>query len=356
MENKLEHYLQFVPGIRFWIIATGVIVVFAALKAASHLVNIVLVAAFLTAVSMAPLNWLKKHGVNKTLANIIVILTAVLVIGIIGLVIGASINSFAEKMPVYEDKFVTIWDNTVKSLYEKGFLENQMTIKEGFKSGNLIMIAAAPVASGFGTVISGGFIIFILFVFMMFESDMFMRKLHYISRGSSKDADMIVHQLRSYFGIKTLTSLTTGVLIGLMLFILGVDFPVLWGFFAFILNYIPSIGSFIAAIPAVLIAFIIQGPFMGAVTLVGYLVINTIIGNVIEPQLMGKNLGLSPFVVFFSMIFFGFILGPIGMLIATPLTIILKMIFDNRPVTRNIGIMLGDGREIRSGGINKRDF
>lgn len=350
MENsKYEHYLRYVPGVRFWVVAMGVIVTFAALKAASHIVNIVLIAAFLTAVSMAPLNWLKKKGMNKALANVTVILIVVVLIGIIGLVIGASVNGFAVKMPVYEEKFIELWDSTVNTLYEKGLLDNTISVREGMKSGNILMIAAAPVASGFGIVISSSFVIFIFFVFMITESDMFMRKMHYISRGSSKDVDMIIHQLRNYFGIKTFTSLGTGLAIGLMLFILGVDFPVLWGFLAFILNYIPSIGSFIAAIPAVLIAFIMQGPFIGILTMSGYLIINTIIGNVVEPQLMGKNLGLSPFVVFFSMIFFGYILGPVGMLIATPLTIIFKITFDSREVTRNLGIMLGDGRELRSG-------
>ena len=90
-----------------------------------------------------------------------------------------------------------------------------------------------------------------------------------------------------------------------------------------------------------------HGPITGFITIIIYLVVNTLIGSVIEPQLMGKNLGISPLIVFVSLIFFGYLLGPIGMLIATPLAIVIKIIFDSRDVTKNLGIMIGDGREIR---------
>ena len=344
-KNKYEHYLQYIPGLRFWIITTGVLVSFMALRDASHIVNMILLASFLTAVSIAPLSWLKKKGVNKSLANAIVILTVVFVVVLIVLVIGTTISSFSEKLPAYQLKFEEAWNNMILYLYNKGIVDSKVAFADSFKSGNIIAFAA-PVASGFGSVLSGFFIVFLFFVFMVTEADMFVKKLNYISKDSSKEADHIVHQLRNYFGIKTLTSLGTGVAIGLMLYIMDIDFPVLWGFLAFLLNYIPSIGSIIAAIPAVIIAFILHGAGTGLIVTALYLVLNTIIGNVVEPQLMGKNLGISPLIVFFSMIFFGFILGPVGMLIATPLTIIIKIILDSREVTRGLGIMLGDGSDI----------
>ena len=346
-ENKYEHYLQYIPGVRFWIIMTGVIITFAAIKQASHIVNIILLAAFLTAISMAPLNWLKRKGVNKTLANIIIVLLVVAIAGLVVLVISATLSNFVEKLPLYQHKFEEVWNNMISRFYEYGIIDHEIAFDDKFKSNNLLPMAA-PLASSVGSLVSGVFVVFFFFIFMTMESDMFIRKLSYVSKNSSKDAERVVHQLRNYFGIKTLTSLGTGVAIGIMLYFMGIDFPVLWGFLAFLLNYIPSIGSFIAAIPAVFIAIVMQGPGTALMVMLAYLVINTIIGNVIEPQLMGKNLGISPLIVFFSMIFFGYILGPIGMLIATPLTIIIKILFDSRDVTRNLGIMLGDGREIES--------
>jgi len=347
MNKNYEHYLQYIPGVRFWIILTGVIVTFAAIKQTSHIVNMILIAAFLTAVSMAPLTWLKKKGVNKTVANLIVILAVVMVVALIVLVISASISNFADKLPIYQHRFEDLWNNLITYSYENGIIDHKIEIYDKLKINDLLPMAA-PLASSFGSLLSGFLVIFIFFVFMITESELFVKKLRFVSKDTSKDADLIVRQLRNYFGIKTLTSLATGITIGLMLFIMGVDFPVLWGFLAFILNFIPSIGSFIAAIPAVLITLLMHGPGTTLIVMFLYLVINTLIGNVIEPQWLGKNLGISPLIVFFSMIFFGFILGPIGMLIATPLTIIIKIILDSRDVTRDLGIMLGDGREIKA--------
>ena len=134
--------------------------------------------------------------------------------------------------------------------------------------------------------------------------------------------------------------------------LLGVDFPILWGALAFLLNFIPNIGSIIAAVPAVLLAFLQLPVGYGIATIALFFVINFIIGNIVEPKLMGKSLGLSTFVVFISLIIWGWILGPVGMLIATPLTITLKIIFDSREETRNIGILLGDSSAIKE--IRKR--
>ncbi len=341
-----DHYLSYVPGVRFWIITTGIIVAFAAIKQMSHIVNMLLLAAFLTAVSLAPLGWLRKKGVGKTLANIIVILSVVVVVWLLGVIVNAAIHSFMNKLPTYQDKFQAFWNDTVNYLANYGLLDEPVASGGKLFHGKVLSIAA-PLASGFGSLLSGIVIVFIFFIFLITESEQFTLKLSYVSRDSSKGATRVIKQLRNYFGIKTLTSFATGIFVGVALYIIGVDFVVLWGFLAFILNYIPSIGSFIAAVPAVLLAFILKGPTAGVITMIVYLVINTIIGNVIEPQLMGRNLGLSPFVVFFSMIFFGYILGPVGMLIATPLTIIIKIILDSREVTRGLGIMLGDGKELK---------
>ena len=118
--------------------------------------------------------------------------------------------------------------------------------------------------------------------------------------------------MKRYMVIKTLISLATGILIAFWLYILGVDYPILWGFLAFLLNYIPNIGSVVAAIPAVILAFIQFGIGSAALVIVGYIVVNFIIGNVIEPRLMGRKLGLSTLVVFLSLIFWGALLGLVG--------------------------------------------
>ena len=141
--------------------------------------------------------------------------------------------------------------------------------------------------------------------------------------------------------IKTLISLVTGIFITIWLTIIGVDYPLLWGLLAFALNYVPNIGSIIAALPAVLLAIIQLGLMRALLAAAGYIVINLLMGSVVEPRFMGRGLGLSTLVVFLSLLFWGWILGPVGMLLSVPLTITAKIALDSRDETRWIAVLLG---------------
>ena len=118
--------------------------------------------------------------------------------------------------------------------------------------------------------------------------------------------------MHSYLAIKTAISLLTGLLIFIWLTILGVDYAVLWGLIAFLLNFVPTVGSFIAAVPAVLLAAVQLGIFPAGLTLGGFVVVNLVMGNMLEPRWMGKGLNLSPLVVFVSLVLWGWVLGPSG--------------------------------------------
>lgn len=345
MKEEYQKYLNYIPGVRFWIIIVGVIIALTAIKEASSIVNMILLAMLLTAISLAPLEWLKKKGVNDNLATIIIIFGILVLIGLTGFIIGSSANSFVAKLPYYQEQFNHVWRDLSIWLANTGIVEQGFNPLNDISPDKILPIAGSFFA-GFGNALAETLIVFIFFIFMIFEAETFGKKVKHISAKSSNQTQVTISRLRRYFGIKFITSFATGLLITIALLVIGVDFPVLWGFLAFVLNFIPSIGSFIAAIPAVILAFIQIGPWGSLITIIVYFVINTIIGNIVEPQLMGRNLGISPLIVFISMIFFGYILGPVGMLIATPLTIVIKIIFDSRPVTRNLGIMLGDGSDL----------
>jgi len=346
MKEEHQKYLQYIPGVRFWIILVGIIIFLAALKEANTIVNMLLLAMLLTAISLPPLNWMIKKGVNSTVATLTIILSILVLMGLTGLVIGASANNFVEKLPYYQLQFEKVWLDLSETLVDFGLVEDGYNPLVDISPDKILPVAGTFFA-GFANAMGESLIVFIFFIFMIFEAKTFSKKVKYISNNRTEQAHLTLIRLRKYFAIKTITSLATGISITIALLLLGVDFPVLWGFLAFVLNFIPSIGSFIAGIPAVLLAFVQLGPWGALITAVVYFVLNTIIGNVIEPQLMGRNLGISPLIVFISMIFFGYILGPIGMLIATPLTIVLKIILDSQPITRNLGIMLGDGSDIK---------
>jgi len=137
--------------------------------------------------------------------------------------------------------------------------------------------------------------------------------------------------------------LSTGIAIGIWLWLLEIDYALLWALLAFLLNYVPNIGSIIAAIPAVLLALIQFGMGASLITALGYAVVNLVIGSFIEPKFMGRGLGLSTLVVFLSLVFWGWVLGPIGMLLSVPLTMILKIALQSNDDTRWIAIILGSG-------------
>lgn len=143
-----------------------------------------------------------------------------------------------------------------------------------------------------------------------------------------------------YMGFKALFSLATAVSLWGLLTLIGVDFAGTWGLLAFFLNFIPAIGSFIAAIPAILWALVQLGLPSALLTLLAYLVVNIIIGNILEPKFMGNKLGLSTLVVFLSLIFWGWVLGPIGMVLSVPLTMIAKIALATNEDTRWIAVML----------------
>ena len=144
--------------------------------------------------------------------------------------------------------------------------------------------------------------------------------------------------------IKTMVSLLTGLLITIWLLLMGTSYALLWGTVAFLFNYIPTIGSIIAGIVPTLFVLVDQGPIEALWVAVAFLVVNFLIGNVLEPRIMGEGLGLSTFVVFLSLVFWGFVLGPVGMLLAVPLTMAIKIALGSDERTRWISVLLGSGK------------
>ncbi|MCF6170385.1 MAG: AI-2E family transporter [Bacteroidales bacterium] len=333
-------------GIRFWVISAALVIVIAGMKAMSNLIIVLLMAVFITAVSLSPFLWLKKKKVPEVLALILVILAILGVMYSFTILLTASVSGFTEKLPFYEARFSEIWLSAHQWMIDVGLVDENVNIMNMIKSTNLMKSSGGAVA-GLGRLISNPFLVLFVYIFMMLEVSIFGEKMKLMSPKALGGLQVIISNIRKYFGIKFLTSFATGLVIYIGLLILGVDFPLLWGLIAFILNFIPSIGSIFAAIPAVLLAFIQLDPFSGLATGILYLLTNVIIGSIVEPPLMGRNLGLSPLVVFVSLLLWGFVLGPVGMLISAPLTMILKIVFDNRPQTRSIGIILGDKSSLK---------
>jgi predicted PurR-regulated permease PerM len=180
---------------------------------------------------------------------------------------------------------------------------------------------------------------------MLLEAKHFGQKLHYIdsNKNTIQQIETIFAQINEYMVLKALISLLTAFVVWIALLFIGVDYPFLWAVLAFLLNFIPNIGSIIAAIPPVLLSFVQLGSMSAFLVVIVYTLVNVIIGSVIEPKVMGKGLGLSTLVVFLSLIFWGWLLGMVGMLLSVPLTIMAKIVFNADPKTKWLSILLDSG-------------
>ncbi len=200
---------------------------------------------------------------------------------------------------------------------------------------------------GLASILSNAFMISLIVVFMLLEGVWLPTKLK-VAFGEASDAVLqLSHaatQIQRYLAVKTIISLVTGALVAIWTSVIGLDFALVWGLLAFLLNFIPTIGSLLAAVPAVLLALVQLGPGSALAVGLGFVVVNVGFGNIIEPNVMGRTLGLSTLVVFLSLVFWGWVLGPVGMLLSVPLTMIIKIILESNETTRPIAIMLDNGR------------
>jgi len=191
--------------------------------------------------------------------------------------------------------------------------------------------------------VSNSFMVLVTIVLILFEAAGFPDKLHaaFGDPSGSQRYTKIKREIQHYLGIKTLVSLATGLFIGVALWLIGVDFALLWGVLAFLLNYIPTLGSIIASIPPTLLATVQFGPGPGLAVAGVFLAVNIVMGNFVEPYFMGRRLGLSTLVVFMSLVFWGWVWGPLGMLLSVPLTMILKIMLENNRELRWVSVLLG---------------
>jgi len=320
------------------------VIIVAGMKAASPLVAPFILSFFIAIICVPPLFWMQKKGVPKLLALLIILVVVVTVILVIAAFVGKSINAFTQVLPAYQEHLSNKSTQLISWLNNHGIEVPENFIKEKFNLG-IIMKMVATSLTGLTGVLTNVFMILLTVVFILVEASDLSSKLKRglkDSKSSMKNMSEITASLNRYIALKTVTSFTTGVLVAVWMAILGVDFALLWGLIAFLLNYIPTIGSFIAAIPAVLLALVQLGMWPAILVAFGFLVINILIGNILEPRFMGKGLGLSPLVVFMSMVFWGWVLGPVGMFLSAPLTMIVKIIFEANQETQKIALMLGN--------------
>jgi AI-2 transport protein TqsA len=319
------------------------IIVVAGMKAASSLLVPFFGAVFIAIICAPPMFWLQRKGVPKVLA-LMIILVAILLVGFLfGILIGPSLTDFLSSLPDYQQRLSDHMATFIGWLREKGVNIPQEEVPVIFNPG-WVMSLAGGILSALSSILTNALLILLTVVFILLEAADFPKKLRAVLKNPERSLSTIEkfsQSAKRYLVIKTLISAATGLVIWLWLLILGVDYPLLWGMLSFLLNYVPNIGPLIAALPVALLALVQLGVGYALLTVLGFVVVHIVVGNLIEPKLMGKGLSLSPLVVFFSLVFWGWVLGPIGMILSVPMTSLVKIALESYEDTRGLAIMLG---------------
>jgi AI-2 transport protein TqsA len=339
MTEKIDSF----DGMHILVGVAALVIIIAGINLAQSVVVLFLVSFFLALLGTPPVIWLKEKRIPSGLAVSIVMACLIIIIILIGAQIGSSFNSFSDQLPFLQSRIREQVLELIVFLKSKGLVVEEKLFLE-YVNPEAIMRLTAGLLSGLSSVLSDLILILLTVTFILLEVSSFPVKLRAVLGDPLQKFPQFIkfaNEMKRYMVIKTFMSLASGILIAVWLYILGIDYPLLWGFLAFLLNYIPNIGSIIAAIPAVILA-IVQFGFGSAVLVVaGYLLVNFIEGNVIEPRLMGRKLGLSTLVVFLSLIFWGGLLGLVGAILSIPLTMTLKFAFESSESTKWIAVLLG---------------
>ena len=330
------------------------VIIVAGMRAASALVVSFLLALFLTILFSTPLRWMTDHRIPKSVA----VLAIVLVILALGTVAGGLLATpivelgrseaqldqlFAEQIEAVE---ATLNDYMVRFGLQSPLLDTDELI---LISPSWMLGLMRNLVENLGLILANGFLIVLTMVFMLLEVSSFPTKVR-IALGEAdatearENWEKVGSAVRRYVVLKTIVSLGTGLCVSGLMALLGVNYPILWGVLAFLLNYVPNIGSFIAAVPAVLVAWLTIGVGTAIAAAAGFLVVNILWGNLLEPRIMGYSVGLSTLVVFASLVFWGWVLGPVGMLLSVPLTVMFRIVLGTNESTRWIAVLLGSER------------
>jgi predicted PurR-regulated permease PerM len=334
-------------GLRWLATGAAFVIVVAGLRLAGEWLVPFLLAGFLAILTAPPLLWLERRRVPVGLAVAVTMTAVLLILLALGGVLAASIQQFSLALPRYKAGLVALTGEGLALATTFGL---RVDLERGL-GPLLAQVSPGALIETFGTMLNGLLaaatqtaMVLLAMLFMLLEAAGLPRKLRAALEQPEADLSRfarILVEVQNYLAVKTWVSALTGGLIYVLTLAVGVDFAALWGLIGFLLNYIPTIGSIVAAVPAVLVALVQYGFTSAAVVLAGYIVINQVVGNVLEPQLMGRTMGLSALVVFASLVFWGWLWGPVGMLLSVPLTMVVKILLEQSDDLRFIAVLLG---------------
>lgn len=326
------------------------VIILAGIKSAGEIVVPFLLALFIAIICSPVIKAMTERKIPLWLAITLLLVMIVMIFFFLAGLINSTVQEFRASLPQYTTLLNTRI-NEISALMNRWNIHFSISKEsvQGYFDPSTLMNFVSNLLLGFSNVLSNLFVLMLVVVFMLLEAPTAKHKLAVAISSDDKNIgqekrkiDLVVQSVISYLGIKTVVGLLTGVCVYVLLEIVGVQYAVLWGTIVFLLNYIPNIGSIIAGVPIVVQALLLNGFSVGFIVAAGVITINMLIGNILEPRIMGRGFGLSTLVVFLSLLFWGWLLGTVGMLLSVPLTIVFKITLEANPNTVRYAVLLGE--------------
>jgi predicted PurR-regulated permease PerM len=332
------------PINQFLIFITTISILFVIMKFSAELLSPFLISVGIAIVLSPLLTYLRDRKIPKIVSLILIIILSATPIIMIGNHIMEDASQLTDNIDTMKDKMHTTVDVITIKLNSMGMGVTRKDIETVLKKSNIMGIIK-KLSSQVNKQFSNIFLIFFTVAFMLMESEYLHNKLKKALSSSEidlKDGMEIIAKIKKYFIIKVKTSLMTAIWALIVLWYFDISYYYIWATLAFFLNFIPVIGSIFAAVPPIIIALMDQGSGTAMWVMLWYAIINNVVGNIIEPRIMGKGLGLSALVIFLSMTLWGWVLGPTGMILSVPLTMAMQFLFEQYEETKWISLMLSD--------------
>jgi AI-2 transport protein TqsA len=325
---------------RMVVVLAAVVIVLAGMRLSAPVLNPILFAIVFALIFAPVYAWLRRR-LPTGLALVIMLVGLVVLFAGLFFLLSASITRFTGRLGFYSRQL----NGEVSDL--QGLLDrlglSGADLSDAVNSGAVVG-ALGTVLSGVAGFLSSLFLILMIMLFLLSEGSAMMDRLRAGGRADNPQVarlTVVGQSVVRQFGLRAIVNLVTAVGVTVLLFVLGVDFPLLWGVLTFFLSYIPYIGLVIAVAPAVLLALAEFGIGRATLVVAGVAVINILAENVLSPTLMGRGLNLSPTIVFVSFIFWAWLLGGPGAFLALPLTLFVAVMLETFPETRWIAGLMG---------------
>lgn len=329
---------------RMLLAAASLVAILAGMRAASTILAPTMLALLITIAWTPGSLWLQRHGWRPTIAALTGIVLGVLVLGLVGLLVWASLLQLQGKLPTYQTRIGVLQIQATQMLANLPFDTSRVFDGDAVSPGALVGYALTAIKNLTAT--AGKLVLLIvLMAFMMLEGVRYPAKLQTALKGfpgARERFSRLGIVMRSYVTVNSIFGLVAALINTVLLLLLGVDFAILWGVVSFLLSFVPNIGFVVALVPPALLALIEFGAGKSLAVIASYVIINFIVDNVIKPRFVAEQVDLSPIVVVLSLLFWGWLLGPMGALVAVPLSIAAKFLFESFEDSRWLALIMSD--------------